>query len=186
MTGKEQQAKKWGAKRIDALQLKQNIWFEFAEIEDNYSTINLGQGHVDFLAPKFVTRELSKAALSSDPMLNQYNIRRSGHPRLINILSRLYSNITQHNVDGDNEILITVGASEALQCAILGHVDPGDEVIIIEPFYDFYPSMLSLANGIPVYVPLRLKSGSRSSRNFMLDENELESKFSSKTKMIIL
>ncbi|RWS28230.1 Kynurenine--oxoglutarate transaminase 3-like protein, partial [Leptotrombidium deliense] len=93
--------------------------------------------------------------------------------------------ITQHKVDAEKEILITVGAHEALHCAILGHVNPGDEVIIIEPFYDSYPTMVKLAKGIPVYVPLRLKNG-YSSRNFKLDAKELESKFTSKTKMIIV
>ncbi|RWS21081.1 Kynurenine--oxoglutarate transaminase 3-like protein, partial [Leptotrombidium deliense] len=115
-----------------------------------------------------MTKALSEAALSPNPLMNQY-ARRAGHLRLVNILSRLYSNITKHAINAKKEILITVGASEALHCAILGHIDPGDEVIVIEPFYDFYPSMIKIAQGIPVYVPLRLKNGTRNSQNFKLD-----------------
>lgn len=106
-------------------------------------------------------------------------------------MSTLYSGLLNREIDADTEILIAIGASDAISCALLAHVNPGDEVIIIEPAFDCYEPMTRLAGGVPVFVPLRrptLKSGETffRSNDWHLDMDELSDKFSNKTKMIIV
>jgi kynurenine--oxoglutarate transaminase/cysteine-S-conjugate beta-lyase/glutamine--phenylpyruvate transaminase len=58
-------------------------------------------------------------------------------------------------LDPLKEVIVTNGAYEALYCSILGNIQEGDEVILIEPFFDCYAPMVKAAGGIPVYIPLR-------------------------------
>ncbi|CAG2116186.1 unnamed protein product, partial [Medioppia subpectinata] len=161
---------------------------EFIQLAQDYKPLNLGQGFPDFAAPSHVRKALSDATLSDDFLLNQYT-RGFGHMRLVNALSKLYSKLINRDISAQKEILVTVGAYEALFCAFMGLVNPGDEVIIIEPFYDCYEPMTVMAGGKPMFVPLRPKKvvdRPLSSADWVLDPEELESKFSSKTKLIIV
>ena len=80
-----------------------------------------------------------------------------GHPRLVTALAQLYTKLLNRPQDLDplKEVLVTDGAYEALFTAILGHVNPGDEVIIIEPYFDCYEPMVRLAGGTPVFISLK-------------------------------
>lgn len=75
--------------------------------------------------------------------------------RLVNAISKLYSKLINREIDPLNEILITVGAYEALFCAVQGNIEPGDEAIIIEPFFDCYEPLIRIAGGIPKFITLR-------------------------------
>lgn len=72
------------------------------------------------------------------------------------MLAKLYSNLIGRHIDPETEILITPGAQGALHCTIYGHMEVGDEAIIIEPYFDCYAPMVRAVGGIPRFVPLRL------------------------------
>lgn len=78
-----------------------------------------------------------------------------GHPRLVNAIGKLYTKVLNRNVDPNNEVLVTSGAYEALFACIQGHTNPGDEWIIIEPFFDCYEPMVKTAGGVPRFIPLK-------------------------------
>ena len=116
------------------------------------------------------------------------NIFFQGHPRLITAIANLYTKLLKLDSDINTlkEVLVTDGAYEALFCAIMGNVNEGDEVIIIEPYFDCYEPMVRLAGGTPRFISLAPASGkSSSSADWVLNPHELESLFNSKTKAII-
>jgi len=82
--------------------------------------------------------------------------------RLVRALSNLYSQLINRIIDPANEILVTVGAYEALYCAIQSNIEEGDEAIIIEPFYDCYEPIVRTAGGVPRFIPLRNVSMTKS------------------------
>lgn len=169
---------------------EQSVWNEYVELAAKYKPINLGQGFPDYAPPSYVTEALKDVAAiaESQPLLHQYT-RGFGHPRLINALAKLYSKLLGRELNPKTEILTTLGAYEALFVSIFGNVDEGDEVIIIEPFFDCYAPMVKYAGGVAKYVPLRLTEVSgrpQSSADWILDIQELESAFNNKTKIIIL
>lgn len=78
-----------------------------------------------------------------------------GHPRLVNALAKFYSKLINRDLDPNKEVLVTTGAYEALYATLQGHTNPGDEWIIIEPFFDCYVPMVQSAGGIPRYIALK-------------------------------
>ncbi|KAF2884171.1 hypothetical protein ILUMI_21998 [Ignelater luminosus] len=168
---------------------EKSVWVEYIQLALDYKPLNLGQGFPDFAAPEYITKALSNVAASENVLLHQYT-RGFGHPRLIAALANLYSQLIGRKIDPQTEILVTSGAYEALFATIIGHVDVGDEVIIIEPYFDCYEPMVKTAGGIPRFIPLRLQKtssdGTVSSGDYGLDSKELESLFNSKTKAIIV
>ena len=158
------------------------VFAEFTALANATGAVNLGQGFPNFPAPDFV-KEAAQAAIAAD--LNQY-ARSAGHPRLVHALAQVYSPLFGRTLDPMQEIVVTVGATEGIFATVQALVNPGDEVILIEPFYDSYPAAVIMAGGTPVYVPLRGPANSRSAAEWVLDMDELAAAVTPRTKLIIL
>ncbi|XP_074473851.1 kynurenine--oxoglutarate transaminase 1-like isoform X1 [Sebastes fasciatus] len=164
-----------------------NVWVEFTQLAADYKAVNLGQGFPDFSPPKFV-REAFCEAVSGGHQMHQYT-RAFGHLPLVTSLAKFFSRIVGHEIDPLEDVLVTVGAYQALYCAFQALIDEGDEVIIIEPFFDCYQPMVKMAGGKAVYVPLRPKvdgSSVLSSGDWLLSAEELASKFTPRTKAVVI
>ncbi|XP_025417824.1 kynurenine--oxoglutarate transaminase 3-like isoform X1 [Sipha flava] len=165
-----------------------NVWIEFTQLAATTKCLNLGQGFPDYDPPSKFSNFLAEVATEKNSYFNQYT-RGFGHVRLVKALSNLYSTLLNRKIDPMNEILVTVGAYEALYCVIQSNIEIGDEAIIIEPFYDCYEPMIRTAGGTPRFIPLRnTKPNAKVSHSsdWKLDPEELASLFNAKTKLIII
>uniref|UniRef100_A0A8D3BQQ6 Kynurenine aminotransferase 1 n=1 Tax=Scophthalmus maximus TaxID=52904 RepID=A0A8D3BQQ6_SCOMX len=170
------------ARRTDGVD--KNVWVEFTQLAAEYKVVNLGQGFPDFSPPPFIQEAFCKA-VSGGPTMHQYT-RAFGHPPLVKSLAKFFSGIVGHEIDALEDILVTVGAYQALFCAFQALVDEGDEVIIVEPFFDCYQPMVAMAGGKAVYVPLRPSGAVLSSGDWVLSAEELASKITARTKAIVI
>uniref|UniRef100_A0A8C5F386 Kynurenine--oxoglutarate transaminase 1 n=4 Tax=Gopherus evgoodei TaxID=1825980 RepID=A0A8C5F386_9SAUR len=175
------------ARRLEGID--KNVWLEFVKLAATYPSVNLGQGFPDFPPPDFVKEAFMKAIGGGNIMLHQYT-RAFGHPALVTILARFFGKLLGQELDPLTNVLVTVGAYEALFCCFQALVDEGDEVIIIEPFFDCYEPMVKMAGGTSVFVQLRPKAAETgklmSSGDWQLDPAELASRFTERTKAIVL
>lgn len=152
------------------------IFTEINVLAQQHQAINLGQGKPDFDTPPDIVEQLVRAAQSGHQ--NQYAPgpgTASLHRAVVNHAARFYN----MEIDQHRGVIVTAGGTEGIFAAILGLVDPGDEVIVIEPYYDSYVPNILMANAIPVYVPLHPPA-------WMFDPDELRAAFSSKTRAIVL
>lgn len=86
----------------------------------------------------------------------------------MNAIAKLYSKLINRDLNPNKEVLVTAGAYEALHATLQGHTNPGDEWIIIEPFFDCYAPMVQSAGGIPRYIALKpVKTLNNASENFL-------------------
>ncbi len=151
------------------------IFAEMTALADRHGAVNLGQGFPDFAAPDFL-KEAAMAAVSAD--VNQYAPAR-GRPRLRRAVAAKMAAHYGLRPDPEREVVITHGATEALFAAILGLVDPGDEVVFFEPTYDSYVPAVTMAGGVPRFYTLRPPS-------WEIDASALAALFSERTRLIVL
>ncbi|XDV20655.1 hypothetical protein PO909_025950 [Leuciscus waleckii] len=178
-------SRKLHARRIEGID--KNIWVEFTQLAADYKAVNLGQGFPDFPPPSFIQEAFCKA-LNGGFHMHQYT-RAFGHPNLVKILAKFFSRIVGREIDPMEDILVSVGAYQALFCTFQALIDEGDEVIIVEPFFDCYQPMVKMAGGTAIYVPLKPREGcgpALSSADWVLSPEELASKFSPRTKAIVI
>lgn len=162
------------AKRVAAFGT--TIFTEINELALKHNAINLGQGRPDFDGPADIVA--AEVAALQDGKHNQYapgagtlGMRRA----VADHAGRFYD----LDVDAASGVIITAGATEGVFSSILGLIDAGDEVIVIEPYFDSYVPNLQWVGAKPVYVPLRPPV-------WTLDPAELRAAFSPRTKAILL
>ncbi|XP_059839829.1 kynurenine--oxoglutarate transaminase 3-like isoform X2 [Hypanus sabinus] len=176
------------ARRIEGLD--KNVWVEFTKLAAEPGVVNLGQGFPDTLPPSHVREALADAVAGENFMLNQYT-RGFGHPPLVKALAELYGHVYGRSINPNKDIVVTVGGYGSLSHSLLGLIDEGDEVIIIEPFFDCYEPMVKMAGGVPVFIslkarPAKVEGDLSDSGDWILDQDELASKFNCRTKAIII
>lgn len=152
------------------------IFTEMTELAIEHDAINLGQGFPNWDGAGFVKEAAARSM--SEGGHDQYPPS-PGIPKLRQAIADRYGRLLGRELDPDSEITVTCGCTEALAASFLGLIDPGDEVIIIEPYYDAYPVNVSLSGGVPRYVALRAPE-------FALDPDELRAAFSPRTKAIVV
>jgi aminotransferase len=140
-----------------------------------HGAVNLSQGFPDFAAPEDIKRVAMKA-IEND--INQYAITWGARDfrEAIAAKTKAYLNL---EVDPETEITVTCGSTEGMIAAMMATVDPGEEVIVFEPFYENYAPDAILSDARPRYVPL-------SPPDWSFDRDQLEAAFSEKTKAIIV
>jgi len=126
------------------------VWSEFGELAVETGATNLGQGFPDWQPPEFVVEAGMEAMRGG---VHQYT-RPAGHPPLVNVLGKRYSNHLGRTIDPMAEVAITVGASQALFLSLQALLNPGDEVLLPEPAFDLYYGQVRLAGGKVRPVPL--------------------------------
>ena len=151
------------------------IFAEMTNLAVEHNALNLGQGFPDWPSPAFLKQAAIKA-IQSD--INQYALG-NGRPSLREAIARKVADFYDLSVDPAREITVTHGATEAIFATILGLVNPGEEVIVFEPFYDSYLPAIQIAQGVPRLYTLRPP-------DWAIDPTALAALFSAKTKLILI
>ncbi|MDX6365131.1 MAG: N-succinyldiaminopimelate aminotransferase [Nocardioidaceae bacterium] len=151
------------------------IFAEMSALALRTGSINLGQGFPDVDGPESVLEAAVKALRGGR---NQY-APGIGVPELRTAIAEHQQRFYGLAVDPDTEVVVTTGATEAIAAALLGLVDPGDEVIALEPYYDSYAACIAMAGGVRVPVTLRPP-------DFRLDTEALRAAVTVRTKVILV
>lgn len=160
---------------LKSQQISESVFREVSRLAHLHKAINLGPGLPDSLIPP----ELIEAGIHSlNNNIHQYAII-FGDRMLREAIADKEMRLSGRKIDPETQITVTCGATEALYASMLAHLDPGDEVIVFEPFYESYGPNTILCGAHPVYVSLRPP-------DWRFDEQELIKAFNSRTKAIIL
>lgn len=153
----------------------ETIFAEMSALAGRTGSINLGQGFPDTDGPPSML-EAAKAAI--DGGRNQYPPG-AGVPELLEAIATHQQRFYGLRVDPRSEVLVTVGATEAIASVILALCEPGDEVVTFEPYYDSYAAVVALAGAARRTCVLRFP-------DFAVDEASLRAAFSSRTRVVLL
>ena len=148
---------------------------EMTRLCNVYNGINLSQGFPDFAAPEEM-KEAAVKAIRDD--VNQYAIT-WGSKNLRNAIAEKTAKYNGFQIDPEKNITVCCGSTEAMIASILATIDPGDEIIVFEPFYENYAPDGILSGAVPRYISLR-------EPDWSFDWKELEGLFNNHTRAIIL
>jgi aspartate/methionine/tyrosine aminotransferase len=154
---------------------KDSIFGVISKLARDHNAVNLGQGFPDFDGPAWikdlVTKKMAEGHNQYAPFPGSTNLRQE--------VSNYYKKFYNLNYNPESEITITVGATEAIYVVITALINPGDEVVVLEPFYDSYVASIRMAGGTAVPVTMHAP-------DFTIDKKELEKAITPKTKLLIL
>ena len=142
-----------------------------------HGAVNLGQGFPDFAAPEDI-KQKAMEAIAADH--NQYAIT-WGVKEFRDAIAKKTNSFLGLEIDPETEITVTCGSTEGMIAAMMATVDPGDEVVVFEPFYENYSPDAILSDAVPRHVPLY-----GSENGFIFDRDELRAAFNERTKAIII
>lgn len=166
------------------------IFTTISRLALEHRAVNLGQGFPDFEGPAFVK---DAAARAMRDLPNQY-APMPGVPGLRQAIARRFERDTGERVDPDTQVTVTAGCTEAIAATLLGLLNPGDEVVLFEPFYDSYRACVAMAGGVPRVVSLRpvftppgvTRSGGPDLECFRFDPAALRAAITPKTRALLL
>lgn len=153
----------------------ESVFTRISRLAAEHQAVNLGQGFPNFDGPDFV-KQAGKAAI--DAGLGQY-ARMYGMPEVNRAIAQRFALDQGVSVDPEREVTVTSGCTEAIAATMLGLVEPGDEVVLIEPFYDSYPAAVAMAGGVVRTVRLEPP-------DFRLPVEALRAAVNHRTRLILL
>jgi aminotransferase len=154
---------------------------EMTRLAERHGAVNLSQGFPDFPAPAAV-KEAAREAIARD--VNQYAVTWGARP-LREAIAADAGRRHGIDVDPDRQVTVCCGSTEAMMATLLAIVDPGDEVVVFEPFYENYGPDTILSGATPRFVRLRPPDRG-SSGDWWFDPDELAAAFSNRTRAVIV
>jgi N-succinyldiaminopimelate aminotransferase len=161
------------AHRLDGI--PPTIFSAMSALAVRTQSVNLGQGFPDVDGPPEV---IARAVHALESGLNQY-APGAGVPALRQAIARHQLRHYGIELDPDSQVVVTTGCTEAIAAALLGLVNEGDEVVVLEPYYDSYTAMIQMAGGVRRPVTLRAP-------HFRLDADELRAAVTPRTRFVLL
>lgn len=156
------------------------IFAEMTALANKHNAVNLAQGFPDFDGPDPIKAAATEALSRGH---NQY-ARMQGVPELNSAIVKKWKTQTGHDIDGETQVTVTSGCTEALAATFLGLINPGDEVILFEPYYDCYQAGIAMAGGTSKVVTLRTPTSPTAP--FTFDEDQLRKAITNKTRAIVI
>src|SRR5215469_4708244 len=158
-----------------AEQFTESVIREMTRLAMKHGAVNLSQGFPDFAAPEEI-KEAARKAIADD--INQYAITWGAKP-LRDAVVEKFARTQGVRYDPEREITVCCGSTEAMMSAMMAIINPGDEIVVFEPFYENYGPDAILSGASPRFVKLRAP-------DWCFDEKELSAAFGPHTKAIIL